>query len=182
MLLCRHAVSVLDVVLWSLSSASVRNFGSLAGAKKIEGGDTYYQYPVYNHRGDVVRLTDQNGNTTATYEYNAWGEPLCAEETGATNRLRYQSNWMRPKDSEGDLLLSPTRLHHTRAGRFLGSDPRGRSRYANLYNYARGNPLSGTDPLGLWLLYVPLAMEEVHGAMMKEALEAWPKSPLTDMV
>ncbi|MFJ6207362.1 hypothetical protein [Lysinibacillus sp. NPDC092081] len=40
-----------------------------------------------NHRGDVVRILDQNGATVATYDYDPWGNLLSAEP--ADSRITY---------------------------------------------------------------------------------------------
>ena len=50
------------------------------------------------------QLTDASGNVTAHYENNAWGQELRDDvlvPTGATNRLRYQTNWTELKDCVG---------------------------------------------------------------------------------
>ena len=106
----------------------INGIGSLAAARKLNGGATY-QYPVYDHRGSVARLVDENESTTATYEYNAWGDVLCEEETDATSRFRYQSNWI----WLNGFGLSTTRLHHAGVGRFLQRDPILRAGHWNLY-------------------------------------------------
>ena len=84
---------------------------------------TYYQYPVYDHRGSVARLMDDGGTPVAYYEYNAWGVPLREEETGAPSRFGYQTNWIVLGDSNGKLLLSPRRVYHTGLARFLQREP-----------------------------------------------------------
>ena len=36
----------------------VDGIGSMISATKEVGGATYYQYPIYDHRGTVVKLVD----------------------------------------------------------------------------------------------------------------------------
>ena len=54
----------------------VDGIGSLVAAKHNEAGASYYKYPVYDHRGSVVRILDENGTPTAYFEYDAWGNQL----------------------------------------------------------------------------------------------------------
>jgi len=102
----------------------IPGIGSLVAASKEGGGTTYYQYPVYDHRGSVTCLADQSGNVTAYYEYNAWGETLRNEtvQPATDNRFQYQSNWLALKDGGGDFYLSPARLYHVVTGRFMQED------------------------------------------------------------
>jgi len=107
----------------------IDGIGSMVAAKRTDYTDpmfpvTYYQYPVYDGiHGDVHRMVDENGNVTAYYEYDPWGNRLQVSESGASNRLGYQSNWITLRDSDGEICLSPTRLYHAPTGRFLQRDP-----------------------------------------------------------
>ena len=135
----------------------IDGIGSTVAAKKDVGGTTYYQYPVMDHRGTVVRLVDDTGAVTAYYEYDAWGVPLRDDDTPVGNRLRYQSNWIELRDSGGRLLLSPTRLYDAEVARFLSRDmmaaswgryPSGRTDGSSEYAYAFSAPTSLVDPDG----------------------------------
>jgi RHS repeat-associated protein len=126
----------------------VDGIGSMVAAKKNAYSATYYQYPVYDHRGTVVRLLDGNGGVSAYYEYDAWGNMLKDQTTAgiSENRFRYQSNWIEMKDSSGKLYLSPSRLYHAGSGRFLGRDflqP-----LVGSYQYAQCSPLRWLDADG----------------------------------
>jgi RHS repeat-associated protein len=113
------------------------------GAKNVENGATYYQYPVYDHRGSVFRIVDENGDIKDSYEYNAWGEVLGEAESGATNRFGWQSNWIRLKEG---LYKSPARLYAADAGRFLQRDPP--ENRSGESAYALATPTSTVDPSG----------------------------------
>jgi RHS repeat-associated protein len=133
----------------------INGIGSLVAAKQNAYSANYYQYPVYDHRGTVVRLVDETGTTSAYYEYDAWGNPLEATVSGgiSENRFRYQSNWIELKDSSDSLYLSPTRLYHPEIGRFLGRDwPYG---LGSTFYYAGGNPAGNVDPDGAAEIPVP---------------------------
>ncbi len=135
---------------------------TLLSAKKQETDEqqittTFYQYPIYDHRGTVVRLTDENAAICATYKTNAWGLPLGTSTSTTTNHFRYQSNWMTLDDSNGIILLSPTRLYHTKVGRFLQRDMLGFVDGLNLYRAFKGNPLRYADAEG----NIPITYEDV---------------------
>jgi RHS repeat-associated protein len=127
----------------------IDGIGSMAAARKDVSGATYYQYPVYDHRGTVMRLVDGTGTVTASYEYDAWGTQLEDSDTAVENRFRYQSDWIEPKDSDGKLYLSFRRLYDIASGRFLQRDPVGDRGGRSAYEFAGGSPTIAVDPLGL---------------------------------
>ena len=70
------------------------------------------------------------------------------QETGASNRFRYQSDWINLVDSDGELVLSPARLYHSGEGRFLQRDPAGYVDGLNLYTAFGGDAVTFIDPKG----------------------------------
>ncbi len=94
--------------------------------------------------GSTVALTDGGGVTTATYAYEPYGKTTVMgtddtafrftgrEDDGATNLYYYRARYYSPQ-----------------LGRFISQDPLGLFAGPNLYAYARGNPVSRRDPLGL---------------------------------
>ncbi|WP_420911567.1 RHS repeat domain-containing protein, partial [Bacillus toyonensis] len=48
-------------------------------AMKAQGQTLFYHY---NPHGDVIAMTDQNGQIVANYEYDAWGNVLKSDATG----------------------------------------------------------------------------------------------------
>ena len=60
-------------------------------------------------KGNVAAVMDETGTVTARCEYDAWGNPLRAEDPGGGSRFTYQRNWIRLKDGGGELYLSPSR-------------------------------------------------------------------------
>ena len=72
----------------------IDGIGSIVAAEKTVGSVTYYQYPIYDHRGTVMRIVDEDGEVCGDFEYSAWGKPLHEEVNGAETRFRYQSNWI----------------------------------------------------------------------------------------
>jgi len=126
----------------------VDGIGSMVAAKGNLYSTSYYHYPVYDHRGTVVRLVDQNGTPTAYYEYDAWGNQLRNNVVGGVseNRFRYQSNWIDLVDSDGRACLSPTRIYCQAVGRFLGRDLR--DHLAGTYAYCGTFTVRCVDPHG----------------------------------
>jgi YD repeat-containing protein len=127
-LLCERDAAGSVTAYYSHGYTPIDGIGSMVAAKQNAYSASYYQYPVYDHRGTVVRLVDQDGNPTAYYEYDAWGNEISDKVFGgvAENRFRYQSNWIELKDSYSydKLYLSPTRIYDAGIGRFMGRDPR----------------------------------------------------------
>ncbi len=155
---------------------SVMGIGSMVYGKKTVSEATYYQYPVFDHRGTVYKVTDENGDVIGDYEYNAWGQPLLDDDPLEGNRYHYQSDWLNLKDSGGELLISPARIYHAGVGRFLSHDPLAivnmrdklgvyqnskllskrnkrniiQNVIPNVYLYLNKNVLLATDPIGLY--------------------------------
>ncbi|MCM3735215.1 hypothetical protein M3215_05115 [Bacillus cytotoxicus] len=48
---------------------------------KSQGQTVYYHY---NPRGDVIAMTDENGQVVANYEYDAWDNVLKSDAKGIT--------------------------------------------------------------------------------------------------
>ena len=139
-----------DVVAEYTHGASpIEGIGTMVAAKKEVDGATYFQYAAYDHRGTVVRLTDENGDVTDYYEYSAWGVPLQRQVSGVDSRWGYSSNWIDLKDSDGELVLSPARLYSAVDSRFLQRDMLGFVDSLNLYEAFGGNANKYVDPLGL---------------------------------
>jgi len=149
-LLCERDASGSVTAYYTHGYSDVDGIGSLVGAKRNEAGASYYQYPVYDHRGSVVRLLDENGTPTAYFEYDAWGTQLESNVVGGTgtNRFRYQSNWIKLNDDpDGDIYHSGTRLYHAGVGRYLGRDALGA--LAGGYLYTGDRPVQRVDNNGL---------------------------------
>ncbi|MFO7900646.1 MAG: hypothetical protein R6V58_16490, partial [Planctomycetota bacterium] len=129
--------------------APIRGIGDLAGSRLVAGGATYYQYPAFDHRGNVVGLTDGAGAASGRFEYDAWGTKLRDDPPPEGTRFGQSAPaWLDLPDSGGELGLSPFRLYHKPTGRFLQRDrigPPGEHFYAALAD----NPCNQADPEGL---------------------------------
>lgn len=109
------------------------------------GGVQYYQL---NGHGDVVGLTDSQGNQLNTYTYDIWGNPEIEEET-VPNVFRYSGEYW---DNTTDLQYLRARWYDPNSGRFVSKDPYEGSidnpLSLNRYGYVANNPLKYVDPSG----------------------------------
>ena len=122
------------------------------GSCVVEGNGVYDYFPVYDHRGTVVKAMYHQASTgiSSHFEYNAWGHPLRVENTtGLGQQLRYQTNWEWIGTYGGhDLYRTPTRLYSATLGRFLQKDPKGYVHSMCLYRYAANRPCGVVDATG----------------------------------
>jgi RHS repeat-associated protein len=108
-------------------------------------GSTYYM--VHNARGDIVALTDSNGNTVVTYSYDTWGNLVSDTDNsgiGLASLNPYRYAEYRYDDNVG-LYYLMARWYDSTVGRFLSQDS---ERIIPNYVYAESNPVSFIDPSG----------------------------------
>ena len=108
---------------------------------------TAYAY-VKSLQGDIVAILDENGNTVASYGYDAWGAPLwctgeLAETLGKVQLFRYRGYVF---DEETGLYYLRSRYYNPRWGRFVNAD--GAIIQKNLFAYCSNGPIVGYDPSG----------------------------------
>lgn len=127
-------------------------------------------YAVHSdHLNTPRKLTDASGQAAWQWGYSAFGEdkPTLAKnrfanlETtpnpGTTNvsevkfNLRYPGQYF---DEESGLFYNYFRSYDARTGRYSQPDPIGLDGGWNRFGYVGGNPLSFSDPLGLWELSI----------------------------
>ncbi len=119
--------------------------------------DAYYY--IKNLQGDVVKIVDSQGNSVATYTYDAWGYMVDTEysQTNFTenirvadlNPIRYRGYYY---DIEVGIYYLNSRYYLPDFGRFinvdnqlsLGSDSTG----LNIFAYCGNNPIMRIDPTG----------------------------------
>lgn len=117
-------------------------------AMKSQGQTLFYHY---SPRGDVVAMTDANGQVVANYEYDAWGNVLKSDTKGiaADNPFGY-AGYMYDKEIGMYYLIA--RYYNPEHGVFLSVDPDTGDEddpvTQNGYTYADNNPVMMTDPDG----------------------------------
>ena len=99
-------------------------------------------------QGNIVALTDSNGNTLFTAAYGPYGEPWGSSGTNVTPFGWLGSHGVFHLDGSS-LYLTRHRAYDITMKRFLSADPMGLGGGSNLYGYGNGNPLAYIDPLGL---------------------------------
>jgi RHS repeat-associated protein len=104
-----------------------------------DGDKTYYHF---NAHGDVVALTNESGNKTKSYSYNAFGVEY-NEATLDDNPFRYCGEYY---DKETQTIYLRARYYNAEQGRFTQEDPI-RDGY-NWYAYCGGNSVNCIDPTG----------------------------------
>ena len=93
--------------------------------------------------GSITHVTDEAGAVLNRYEYDAFGEFTCKEETVA-NRFAYTGE---QHDPVAGMYYLRARFYNPVIGRFLQED----TYYGdglNLYAYCRNNPVGYVDPSG----------------------------------
>lgn len=119
------------------------------------------QYYVTDPHGNVVQLTDGNGNVTRVYEYDSFGNEL--EQDGRDdNPFRYCGEYF---DKETGEVYLRARYYQPIVGRFLTRDTytgeEDEALSLHLYTYCQNGGVNGIDPSGHWNKKVHQGMTEV---------------------
>ena len=108
------------------------------------------EYYHCDHLGTPIALSDLKGNIIWRAEYDPWGNIL--EEYNPDNieqLIRFQGQQY---DAESGLHYNRHRYYDPYVGAYITQDPIGLLGGVNPYGYAYRNPVSLTDPLGLFAL------------------------------
>ncbi|VAW73822.1 hypothetical protein MNBD_GAMMA13-490 [hydrothermal vent metagenome] len=115
----------------------------------------YHQDDLFS----VYAMTDEDGDVVERYEYGDYGQVSVFDEDGADrsvssygNRHTYTGRLLDTEltlDDGGQMLQYRHRYMSTGSGRFLQRDPIGYVDGMGLYKFARTNPNTFQDPLGL---------------------------------
>jgi RHS repeat-associated protein len=103
-------------------------------------------YRLTDGLGSTTELVDGSGNVTVSYTYDPFG---AVRSQSASNG----NDWLftgEQRDDESGYDFLRARYYDPGVGRFLGRDAARQGN--NYYWYAAGNPLSITDPSGLWIV------------------------------
>ncbi len=107
--------------------------------------------PRYFHQdglGSIVAMSTTAG-TTDTEHFDAWGEKLVG--SGAIPLYGYTGREQDGTPTTGTgFIYYRARYYDPANGRFTQRDPIELRGGINLYTYVGGNPISRTDPYGLW--------------------------------
>ena len=111
-------------------------------------GRTYF---LTDALGSTIALTDAAANIKQRYDYSPYGEANLTGAAGLTNPYQYTG---RENDGSG-LYYYRARYYSPVAKRFISEDPTKELAGIDAYVYVRGNPISRTDPLGLFYFSPP---------------------------
>ncbi|MGA8366927.1 MAG: RHS repeat-associated core domain-containing protein, partial [Candidatus Acidiferrales bacterium] len=111
-------------------------------------GGTQTSYYIYDGHGSVRALTDQTGNVTDTYDYDAFGNEIHSTGTTANEFLFAGEQY----DPDLHLYYNRARYLNVPTGRFWtmdsfegnGQDPLSLHKYL----YGEADPVNSTDPTG----------------------------------
>jgi len=146
--------------------------GGIAGILYGSGGGTGDQAYSYDPVGSTVALSDQQGNVSASYLYDAFGAVLAHAGSAATNRLA------NTKELDGTgLYYHGLRYYDPQIGRYISRDPAGGLGGINPYVYVGNNPVNRVDPHGLWdwdEFFTDVAIGVVAVAVVTAAIVAAP--------
>lgn len=132
-----------------LASADTSN--TLAGAR----------FHHFNQRGDVLAITNHQGNVVESYGYSPYGRSV-ASNISSTNPFRMNGRYGVVDFGKG-LVTMRARVYAPMIGSFLSRDQLAGSAAEGLtlnrFAYAAGNPLSNVDPSGR--VYLPTSLNDV---------------------
>lgn len=116
-------------------------------ARTVLSGGTQPAYVYYHndHLGTPWRVTDRGGAVVWSADYDAFGKAAVAAGATFDHNLRLPGQY---EDAETGLHYNDRRYYDPATGRYLTRDPIGLAGGANLYLYARANPLLLADPTG----------------------------------
>ncbi len=143
---------VVDYTAHYTSTVYIRGTSLAAAFDWDEGSKGDNRFYIQNAHGDVVNLTNADGEVTKKYTYDAFGVEKDIVDSD-TNAFRYCGEYY---DKETATVYLRARYYNPSTGRFISrdsvtgdiNDPLS----LNLYTYCHNNPLLNFDPSGHWII------------------------------
>lgn len=132
--------------LWGMDfSGTLQGAGGVGGLLAVNAGGMV-SYPTYDGNGNVSEYLAANGDVSAHFEYDPFGNAVV--NTDSTGVFNYRSS-TKPLDIEIGLHYYTYRYCDPATGRWLSRDPIGEEGGVNLYGCVFNDPIMWTDTLGL---------------------------------
>jgi RHS repeat-associated protein len=106
-------------------------------------------YLISDSLGSVRGTVSGSGTLTGTTNYDAWGNPETTGGLTATTPFGYAGGYTDPTG----LIYLINRYYDPATGQFTSVDP-DVGQTLQPYGYAAGDPVTGTDPLGLYTVFL----------------------------
>ena len=139
---------VVDYTAHYTSTVYIRGTSLAAAFDWDEGSKGDNRFYIQNAHGDVVNLTNADGEVTKKYTYDAFGVEKNIDDSD-TNAFRYCGEYY---DAETGTIYLRARYYNPGTGRFISRDSfagrRSDPLSLNLYTYCRNNPIRYIDPSG----------------------------------
>lgn len=118
------------------------------------GGTSALVWYHQDGRGNVARISDQNGYWSERYTYDLGGAPTIYDPFGGNRTVSWCNNRFlfqtRDYIKEGSIYDYRNRFYSPALNRFLQPDPIGFAGDSkNIYRYCGGDPVNRRDPFGL---------------------------------
>jgi RHS repeat-associated protein len=130
---------------WDLDAEYVQGLG-IDNVLSIERDSSRWYYH-HDGLGSVTELTDESGDLSQAYEYDAWGNATIYDPDHASGNTYLYTG--REWDAEIGLYYYRARHYAPTLGRFIQPDPQGYVDGPNMYAYVGSCPVALRDPSGL---------------------------------
>ncbi len=128
--------------------------------------------PIYDISGNVVCLTDEQGDIVEKYRYTVFGEcEILNSEDELLQTSRAGNPWQysgKRLDYESGLIAFGLRYYDSRLGRWITPDPAGFEDGPNLYAYVHNSPLLHFDQFGQFDLLPLYQAYSFHSSLFGE--------------